>query len=167
VLGAIRALHQRLSNVPKHPALDSNKTAWGVAHRHCFSERPDWVHPLVAPLLDDLYVRIKPLPQLPFQLIHGDLNPDNVVVLKGQPPGFIDFTPFWAPVDFAVAMFANWIGPRRGDTSVLGAFSNEPHFEQFLLRASIRMLLVVSELRGVGDWRTERDAAKLVLSYIS
>jgi len=100
------------------------------------------------------------------QLVHGDLSHENVLISEGEAPGFIDFTPFWAPAEFAGAMFANWIGPRLGDVVVLDAFSDEPHFRQLLLRASIRMLLVVSELRGVEDWRTERRAAELVLSYV-
>lgn len=69
-----------------------------------------------------------------------------------------------AQVDFAVAMFANWIGPRSGDTSVLDVFANEPHFRQLLLRAAVRMLLVVSELGRVDEWDTERRAAELLLS---
>jgi hypothetical protein len=45
-------------------------------------------------------------------------------------------------------------------------FEQDPHFAQLLLRASIRMLLIVSELHGVEDWCTERRAAELVLSYV-
>jgi hypothetical protein len=122
--------------------------------------------PLIAPLADELYARLMPLPPLPAQLIHGDLNPDNVLIAEGCLPAFVDFTPFWAPVDFAIAMFANWIGPRLGDTTVLGVFEEDPHFGQLLLRASIRMLLIVSELAGVDEWRTEKRAAELVLSYV-
>ncbi len=102
VIEAMRALHQALEHIPKHPLLDQNTTAWGVAHRHCWADRPERVHPVLAGLVDELYARYKPLPLLPCQLIHGDLNADNICVLAGQPPGFIDFTPFWAPVDFAI-----------------------------------------------------------------
>jgi hypothetical protein len=166
VIPAIRALHRCLSHVPKHPALDANETAWGVAHRHCWGSRPRWIHSVIAPLADELYARLRPLPPPRSQLVHGDLNPDNVLIAEGCYPAFIDFTPFWAPVEFAVAMFANWIGPRTGDTAVLPAFENDPHFARLLLRASIRMLLIVSELHGVENWATERRAAELVLSYV-
>jgi predicted trehalose synthase len=121
---------------------------------------------MIAPLADELYGRLQPLPPLRCQLVHGDLNADNVLLAEGCSPAFIDFTPFWAPVGFAVAMFANWIGPRTGDATVLADFEDDPHFPQLLLRASIRMLLVVSELRRVEDWRAERRAAELVLSYV-
>ena len=166
VLAAIRAMHRALAHVAKHPLLDRNTIAWGYAHRHCWAARPEWVHPVLAGLVDALYARYQPLPPLPCQLIHGDLNADNILVAPGQPPGFIDLTPFWAPVDFAIAMFANWIGPRQGDVSVLRRFSNVPHFYQLLARAAVRMLLIVSELRGVDDWAEapEKRAAELVLS---
>jgi Ser/Thr protein kinase RdoA (MazF antagonist) len=162
---AIRALHKALRPVEKHPLLDQNTTAWGIAHRHCWYRAPERVHPLLAGVVGELYAKYEPLPALPCQLIHGDLNADNVLIAPGRPPGFVDFTPFWAPVDFAVAMFANWIGPRRGNVSVLRHFEEMPHFHQLLLRAAVRMLLVVSELEGVQDWEgaPEKRAAELVL----
>jgi len=169
VIDAIRALHDRLGHVPKHPLLDANTTAWGFAHRHCWKKCPQRVHPVLIELVTELYARYRPLPSLRRQLIHGDLNVDNILVTPEQPPGFIDFTPFWAPEDFAIAMFANWVGPRRGDVQVLRHFEGVPHFSQLLLRSAVRMLLVVSELNGVADWeRTpEKRAAELVLGWVS
>jgi Ser/Thr protein kinase RdoA (MazF antagonist) len=165
VIDAIYTLHASLRQVAKHPLLDQNTSAWGFAHRHCWGNRPERVHPTLAGLVDELYSRCQPLPSLSCQLIHGDLNAENILVASGQPPGFIDFTPFWAPVDFAVAMFANWIGPRQGDVSALRYFEHIPHFEQLLFRAAVRMLLIVSELEGVAGWESapEKRAAELVL----
>lgn len=165
VIDAIYALHASLCQVANHPLLDQNTSAWGFAHRHCWGNRPERVHPILAGLVDELYSKYQPLPPLPCQLIQGDLNAENILVAPGQPPGFIDFTPFWAPVDFAVAMFANWIGPRQGDVSVLRHFEHIPHFDQLLFRAAVRMLLIVSELEGVAGWESapEKRAAELVL----
>jgi len=53
----------------------------------------------------------------------------------------IDFTPYWAPVDFALAMFANWV--------VLKHLQSIKHFDQLIIRAAIRMLLIVSHLKGI------------------
>jgi len=169
VIGAIRALHRALGHIPKHPLLDQNDSAWGVAHIHCWGERPAWVHPVLESRVDALYARLRPLPPMARQLIHGDLNHENIIVAPGLPPGFIDLTPFWAPVDFALAMFANWIGPRRNDPSVLRHFEGIPHFDQLLLRAAIRMLLIVSELGGVEEWEwvSERRATEIVLDVTS
>jgi hypothetical protein len=164
-LAAIRALHRALRHIEKHPLLDQNTTAWGVAHRYCWDGPPERVHPLLAGMVSELYARYESLPALPCQLIHGDLNAENVLIDPALAPGFLDFTPFWAPVGFAFAMFANWIGPRAGDVSVLRYFEEIPHFYQLLLRAAVRMLLVVSELAGVQAWEDapEKRAAELVL----
>jgi Ser/Thr protein kinase RdoA (MazF antagonist) len=166
-IDAIRALHRAISPAPKHPLLDQNDTAWGFAHKHCWGDRPARVHPALADGVDALYARLKPLPPMPSQLIHGDLNAENVLVAPGLPPGFIDLTPFWAPVDFALAMFANWIGPRRGDPTLLRHFGDIPYFDQLLVRAAIRMLLVVSHLEGVDEWEEEKKAMEIVLDYTS
>lgn len=166
VIDAIYALHQALRNFKPHPLLAENDNPWGVADRHCWGNRPAWIHPIIAPLADQLYAQLEPLPDLPRQLIHSDLNLNNIVIAPDAPPGFIDLTPVFAPVDFAVAIFANWLGPRRGDVSRLCYFEAIPHFKQLLLRASLRMLLVVSELHGVDDWREEQLAAELVLAYV-
>jgi hypothetical protein len=167
VIEAIRALHRALGHIPKHPLLDQNDSAWGVAHTHCWSDRPAWVHPVLEPWVDALYARLRPLPPMACQLIHGDLNRENILVAPGLLPGFIDLTPFWAPVDFALAMFANWIGPRCEDPAVLRHFEGVPYFNQLLLRAAIRMLLIVSELGGVEEWEPERRATEIVLDVTS
>jgi hypothetical protein len=169
VIDAATALHRKLGHVHKHPLLDENTTAWGFAHRYCWRDQRVRVHPLLAEMVSELYARYRPLPSLPCQLIHGDLNVDNIVVTPDQPPGFIDFTPFWAPVGFAIAMFANWVGPRRGDVQVLRHFEDIPHFPQLLLRSAVRMLFIVSELNGTAGWASapEKRAAELVLEWIS
>jgi Ser/Thr protein kinase RdoA (MazF antagonist) len=118
-------------------------------------------------LVNTLYAKLDHLPPMEWQLIHGDLSPENILIAPEKSPGFIDFTPFWAPVDFAIAIFANFIGPRKNDASVLPYFDDIPHFDQLLLRAAIRMLLVVSELGGVNECQTERRAAEIVLDFVS
>ena len=95
------------------------------------------------------------------------MNAENILIAPGLPPGFIDLTPFWARVDFALAMFANWIGPRRGDPTPLRHFGDVPHFDQLLIRAAIRMLLIVSHLEGIDEWEEEKKATEIVLDYIS
>ena len=167
IVTAIRALHRAISHLPKHPLLDQNDIAWGVAHKYCWREQPPSIHPQLDGIVKTLYDKLNPLPPMEWQLIHGDLSPDNILIAPGKPPGFIDFTPFWAPVDFAIAIFANFIGPRQDDGSVLPYFDDIPYFDQLLLRVAIRMLLVVSELGGVDECQTERRAAEIVLDYIS
>jgi Ser/Thr protein kinase RdoA (MazF antagonist) len=46
--------------------------------------------------------------QLPRQLVHGDIGPDNVLMDGDQVVAVIDFTPFAEPVLFAVATALYW-----------------------------------------------------------
>lgn len=169
VIEATAALHRAMAAVPAHPLLAHNHSPWGVAHQACLGERPRFVHPLLAEQVDALYDLRRPLPPQPEQLIHGDLNAGNILIAPGLPPAFIDVAPFWAPPELALGMLANWVGPRQGDTDVLRHFAGVPQFDQWLIRAAIRMLIVVSELRGVAGWEhsSERRAADLVLRYVA
>ncbi len=166
---AVLALHHTLALVPIHPLMNDNRTAWGKADRWCFGGRPAYVHPQVRSYVDTLYTLREPVTGLTAQLVHGDLNLGNILVAPGQPPAFIDLSPYWQPVEFALGMFGNWAGPRQGNSSVLPLFESITHFRQMLIRASIRMLLIMSELNGLDEWGTceEKRAAEIVIEYVS
>jgi hypothetical protein len=163
----IVALHCALQSIPKHRLMDNNQTPWGKAHWWCWHERPAVVQPQLHALVDRLYALRHPIATSPAQLIHGDLNPENILVTPDLSPGFIDLAPFWAPAEFALAIFANWIGPRRGDVMVLRHFEGIKNFKQLLIRAAIRMLLVMAVIDKLDAWETssEKRAAELVIAY--
>jgi hypothetical protein len=165
----IVALHHALKVIPKHPLMDDNRTPWGKAHEWCFGTPPDAVQPQLQPLVQQLYAVRRPISLSPRQLIHGDLDPENVLIAPGLPPAFLDLSPFWAPAEFAPAIFANWIGPRRGDLAVLPLFEGIRDFKQLLIRAAIRMLLVMAVLDELADWNmsSEKRAAELVIQYVT
>ena len=174
---AIHALHAALKTVEKHPAMDDNRTAWGYAHRCCWGEKPEGLQPQLRGLVGELYALRKPVKTSTWQLIHGDLNPSNILIAtgpaptppgKGLSPAILDFTPFWAPPEFALAIFANFAGPRRFDMSVLRYFEGIPGFDQLLVRAAIRMLLVVAALNGLDGWETseEKWAAEQIIQHV-
>jgi hypothetical protein len=123
------------------------------------------VHPEVEPLVGALYASRRPVNGLQDQLIHGDLNPENILVGPGLPPGFLDLAPFWRPPEFALALFANWIGPRRGDPAVLRHFAEVRHFDRLLIRAGIRMLLIMTDIDGF-EASPEARAARVILDHV-
>jgi hypothetical protein len=55
-------------------------------------------------------------------------------------------------------MFALWVGLRSGDNSPLQIGTAIPDRDQLLIRAVIRMLLIVQELDGVRNMTTEPKA---------
>ena len=168
-IAGITALHQTLYDIPKHPLMDDNRTPWGQAHQWCWGSTPPAVQPQLQPLVHQLYALRQPIQSSPPQLIHGDLNPKNILIAPGQPPGFLDFSPFSAPTEFALAVFANWIGPRRGDNTVLQQFAHIFNFAQLLIRAALRMLLVMVVIDDLSYWETssEKHAAELVIHYVT
>ena len=96
-------------------------------------------------------------------------QPVKVLVHPSAPPAFLDMAPFWGPVELAVAIFANFLGPRRGNSAVLQQFACIPDFDQMLVRAGIRMLIVVSEQsdQGMEDWdqTSEYEAAHIIIRH--
>jgi hypothetical protein len=83
---------------------------------------------------------------LPDQLIHGDLNPDNILVADDAPPAIIDLAPYWRPAALAVAVLAYWIGPYRGNVAILEHFRGITAFDQMLVRAGLWKTLCQSDL---------------------
>ena len=168
VIEGIIAFHKALAGIQKNPLMDENQTAWGKADRWCWEEKPVHIHPVVEPLVNTLYELRRSVEGLKDQLIHGDLSLANILIAPHLLPAFIDLSPFWRPVEFALGMYANWVGPRQGDISVLKYFQHMKAFDQMLIRASIRMLLVMHVLGDLDDWETclEKKAAELVISYV-
>jgi len=166
VIEGIIAFHKALAGIQKNPLMDENQTAWGKADRWCWEEKPVHIHPVVEPLVNTLYELRRSVEGLKDQLIHGDLSLANILIAPHLLPAFIDLSPFWRPVEFALGMYANWVGPRQGDISVLKYFQHMKAFDQMLIRASIRMLLVMHVLGDLDDWETcsEKKAAELVIS---
>src|SRR5215469_5056996 len=168
VIEGIMAFHQALAGIPKHPLMEENHTAWGKADRWCWGAKPEQIHPVVEPLVHALYELRRPVEGLQDQLIHGDLSLANILIAPQLAPAFLDLSPFGRPVEFALGMYANWVGPRQGDLWVLKYFQHIQAFDQMLLRASLRMLLVMHVGGDFEEWETcsEKKAAELVLGYL-
>ena len=169
-IAGVAALHKAIRLVPKNPLMDDNRTAWGFAQRHSWGEMPDRaLQPQLAELVERLYALRRPIQTAPWQVIHGDISPENILIAPGQPPAFIDFSPYFAPPEFAIALLAHFAGPRRFNMAVLAAFERLPNFKQLLIRAALRMLLVVSALDGLDGWdeSEEKWAAEHIIQYVS
>lgn len=174
---AAAALHRAIAGLPPHPLMALNTTPWGIAQLGCLGQRPPGPSATrwqagragLECLLDALYALRRPIPSAPAQLMHGDLNLENFLIAPGLPPAIIDFSPFWGPPELALAILANFSGPRRREPAGLRHFAHIPHFPQFLLRAAIRMLLVVQALDDFDAWdnSTEKYAAEQVILFMT
>ncbi len=163
VVPAIDAFHAALTGVPYSEGLRSDDHAFGRADLGAWEDQaPSVSEPRIAALLARLVEVRRPVHGLWDQLIHGDLNPENILVTPGLPPAIIDIAPYWRPVGFAHAVAAFWFGPYRADRSVLTHFAHIPQFDQLLVRAAARMLLVKAELRAFDDLACYEPAITIV-----
>lgn len=84
--------------------------------------------------------------QLPAQLVHGDIGPDNVLMDGDQVVAVIDFTPFAEPVLFAIATAVYWYHvhgrPTLDCTAVRASFAAGGH-QRGWTRAEISLWLVM------------------------
>lgn len=69
---------------------------------------PDDADHVVARALGLAETFVPQMSQLPAQLVHGDIGPDNVLMDGDQVVAVIDFTPFAEPVLFAIATAVYW-----------------------------------------------------------
>jgi uncharacterized protein (TIGR02569 family) len=150
VIAAIRAFHQALAPQPYPAYLADRNTLYDRADQASWDILPDAIEPPLVPLVTHLLGLRQPIAPLRAQLIHGDLNEENILVAPELPPAIIDLTPYWHPPEFALAVLAYWLGPYRGDISILPAFAQVQEFDQMLVRAALRTLLISHEFSKQG-----------------
>jgi uncharacterized protein (TIGR02569 family) len=105
VIKAGAALNAALAGLSRPGFLDLRTHPWAVGDRVAWGEAPlDVVHEALVPLAERLTRHLCP-DDTPSQVIHGDLT-GNVLFAPGLPPAVIDFTPYWRPARFCLAIVA-------------------------------------------------------------
>lgn len=146
VIPAIQSFHQSIADIPYPDYRKQSQSPFDRADKATWTgDYPNNLNPEYARLLEKLTAYHQPLPLLTEQLIHGDLNPDNILIAPNMPPAIIDIAPYWRPANFALAICAFWVGAYHDNPQALTHFRHIPHFDQLLLRAGIRMLLIKHE----------------------
>lgn len=138
---AIVAFHRAIKDFSKPESLGREDSPYIKADKYAWGDKPESIHEDVKDLVEALYAIRKPVEGLKDQIIHGDLNPDNILVSESLPPGIIDIAPYWRPPEFALAVYAYWIAAWRDEEELLEHFQDIKEFDQMLVRAGIRMLL--------------------------
>ena len=170
VIPAVEAFHAALAGWDCRAALAERNSPYDRADRAAWGRVPSRIAPPLASFITTLTRLRRPLAsrQLRSQLIHGDLNPDNILVAADAPPALIDMAPYWRPAGFALAVLAYWLGPAVGDSTVLAAFDGVAEFDQLLVRAALRSVLIWHELaeddRPVGDAEAEFGQAVALIA---
>ena len=166
VVAAIAAYHEALAPTPKPSILKDDDSPFIRADKMAWNELETTIDHRITPLVGPLQARLQPLDELKPQLIHGDLNPHNILIEPSVPPGIIDIAPYWRPPEFAQAVAAYWLGPLRGDRAVLAAFSRVQAFDQMLLRAGLRMLFIRNEFGNLNDLSAYATASRIICEWV-
>ncbi|MDK1475674.1 phosphotransferase [Streptomyces sp. 549] len=159
VLAAGRAFHAALSDVPCPAFLSRRTHPWAVADRVAWGEEETDVPAQLADPYAALLALRRPV-RLPVQLVHGDLT-GNVLLAAGEPPGVIDFSPYWRPPVYAEAVVVAdgllWFDAPR---TLLARPGECPDWTQLLVRALLFRLVAAGRLAGPTARVTEEEAAR-------
>ncbi len=163
---AITAFHAKVKNVVKPDFLDKLDSPYARADAYAWGDKPERIHSELRAMVEGYYALREPVVGNKAQLIHADLNPGNILLSPNLPPAIIDIAPYWRPPEFALAVYAYWVGPWLDNPQVLDDFRHVKDFDQMLIRAAIRMLLIQSELGRVKDLEAHETAYKIILARI-
>ncbi|MBI5066150.1 hypothetical protein HZA97_07990 [Candidatus Woesearchaeota archaeon] len=134
--------HNSLEEVPCPRFMKTRKDPWSRADRIVWGEELLKCHKKIEPYAIKIIQHIKPI-SLKNQIIHGDIG-GNILFSKGQSPAIIDFSPYYRPRDFALAILAVdalvWGG---ASAKILHLFKDKKEFNQLLLRAELRRILEI------------------------
>lgn len=146
VLRAGVALHQALAAVAEPAFLAERDDPWSVAERLSWAgELPS--HPALRSLAARLASQLQPTGRAS-QLIHGDLT-GNVLFADPAPPGIIDFTPYWRPASFGLAVVvADAVAWHGAGPGLLEAYRRiDPvEYRSMLARATLFRLLTAERI---------------------
>jgi uncharacterized protein (TIGR02569 family) len=164
---AIAAFHRAIADVPCPVYLRHRSLVYDRADRGAFGDLPLDVDARAQPTLEALCALRRPLTGLTDQLIHGDANGANVLIAPGLPPAIIDLAPYWRPPEFALAVAALWLCAYQGHLGAFFAFEHAREFDQLLLRALIRTLLVMDGFRGSDHLARYRPSIEIVRARLA
>ena len=165
-IAAITAFHHALIGTPLPEYRKHDHTIWDRADEWAWGDIPKDIDPRLYQVASRLAALRKPV-YLPDQLIHGDLNPDNILVADHLPPAIIDLAPYWRPAPFAIAVLAYWVGPYRGNAAILEQFQGIPAFDQMLLRAGLRMTLTQRDPVQAAKLEEYEQAVGIIEAFVT
>lgn len=161
VIEVTELFHQGLVGLPKPAFLDRRSHPWSVGDRAAWGEvsLPPRNEVFVDPL-ERLDSFLEPM-ELQSQVIHGDLV-SNVLFEAGHPPAVIDFSPYYRPVGFALAIVVvDAIAWHGAGADLLDHASHIDDLDQLLARATIFRLVsadLLTSVRGK-DWASSEAMA--------
>ena len=144
--------HQAIAGFPQPTYFERREqNPWVIADKATWGETKIEHHPRIAPAVEQLRKCLHVV-SVTSQLIHGDFG-GNVLFSDELSPAIIDFSPYWRPVEFAIAVIiADAIVWGGADESLIEAGSNLNDFHQYLARAELRRVIELDTLHQMYGW---------------
>ncbi|MGW0802304.1 hypothetical protein [Nonomuraea sp. NPDC002799] len=159
LIAASRAFHRALRHLPRPGLLDRRRHPWAIADRIAWGE----ISSVTAARTDGLLATLQDLQRpvdAPSQLVHGDLG-GNMLLLPGQPPAVIDFSPYWRPVGYAEAIVvADGLLYHHAEPELVDSVLPGRDGLQMLVRALIFRLATSALLEGLGRTLPQEELAR-------
>ena len=157
VIRTALALNVALASAPCPPFLNDRTDVWAIGDRVAWDEQSFEVHDLTLRSLGlRLHRYVEPNTDVS-QLIHGDLS-GNVLFRDGFAPAVIDFSAYWRPALFSLAVVAvdavSWHGANQ---ALFDALPDQPNRASMLARAGLYRL-VTSDQAALLKPSTNRSA---------
>ena len=96
------------------------------------------------PVLSRLHPLLKPI-ALKSQIIHGDMS-GNILFHPSQKPAVIDFSPYWRPPEYAIAIIiVDAITWENAPISLIDELEDTIEMNQLLLRAAMWRIKTTEE----------------------
>jgi uncharacterized protein (TIGR02569 family) len=135
-----KIFHQTLSGLSKPIFLDQRNNIWSVADKIAWDELPLPDFGMTNEMLKKIFSLLRKN-ELPNQLIHGDWGTGNILFDDELAPAVIDFSPYWRPADFAIAiMMIDALVYENAKTAIIDLCQDIKDFDQLLLRALVRRI---------------------------
>lgn len=141
ILDVGQAFHVALADVDRPEFLDRRTNPWAAGDLAAWGEAPRTCrHEDLATLVERFAATLRPL-ELRSQLIHGDLG-GNVLFAPGLAPAVIDFTPYWRPAGFALAVvIVDAVAWEGAPVSIVDHVQHVKQLDQLIARAAIYRLV--------------------------
>jgi uncharacterized protein (TIGR02569 family) len=171
LVAASRGFHAALAGIAMPPWLGRRRNPWVLADAMAWGAGRVELKAELAELIEALLAATRPV-RLPAQLVHGDIA-GNVLFAADGPPTVIDFSPYWRPAGYALAIAAvdllAWFG---ATPAIVDELDDEPEIDQLLARALAFRLITESLIREDHDTlhavrRASKPVVELVLSRIA
>ena len=162
VIRISQAFHEALKEVERPSFFDERKDPWAIADRMAWGEEELPDHQLTREVFAAIVPRLQRV-TLPSQVIHGDIS-ENILFASDLPPAVIDFSPYWRPATFAIAIvLIDAIVWRGASERLLNRWREIEQFDQLLLRAFLRRICEAVE----SERQFNKDSVGVIQPHLS